>query len=281
MIRRSASSARRWYYAWHNVAYAAKPHERQTLDIVVPKEPAYPRAPLPVVMFVHGGAWQRGDKAGRLSANLSPTLAKSVPAIVVSINYRLSPEVQYPAHLEDAALARQWIHDNIDKYGGDKEQLIWVGHSAGAHIIMKMLMNPTKGCPPPRGVVGIAGVYNIVRMANASVYGGLVIKPVFGSNAQMWREASVMQPTAVLPDAGASPILLLNASEDLHLEEDSAELKQWLHDRGHDSVEHHTIAETNHLSILGDVTMDTSSKTTTLIVDFIKRVVIAPSRNVM
>ncbi|KDO34216.1 hypothetical protein SPRG_19056 [Saprolegnia parasitica CBS 223.65] len=272
MLRRWAPAARRHYYAWHDVPYADVPHARQTLDIVVPKAPPFPRALLPVIFFVHGGAWQRGDKAGRLSADLAPTLAESVGALVVSINYRLSPEVSYPAHIEDAELARQWLDTHIGKYGGDATRVIWVGHSAGAHTIMKMLLAPkTKAAlPMPRAVVGIAGVYNIVRMANASVYGGLVVTPVFGANAQVWREASVMQPTLQGVDA-MCPILLLNASDDLHLEDDSRELQQWFRDYGHERVAHHVVPETNHLSILGDVSG--SSKTTALIADFIKSIV--------
>ncbi len=86
-----------------------------------------------------------------------------------------------------------------------------------------------------KGVVAISGAYNIVRLANASVFGALVVHPVFGSTVQGWREASIMQPlhTAVTP---ALPLLLLNASDDFHLAVDTAELKKWLEDKGYVSL---------------------------------------------
>ncbi|OQR81601.1 hypothetical protein THRCLA_11581 [Thraustotheca clavata] len=239
------------------------------LDVVVPKNPPYPRDLLPVILFVHGGAWQRGDKAGRLSNDLAPTLAENTRSIVVLINYRLSPEVQYPLHIHDAILARKWIHENIQQYGGDKDRVVWIGHSAGAHIVMKMFLNDTSLLPQPRGIVGISGVYNIVRMANASMYGGMVIKPVFGGNAGTWREASIMQPNVKVRQL--CPILLLNASDDFHLQEDSQELQNWFKDQGHVDVDHYVVNDTNHLSIIASISSKKDSKTTDHIVNFIKR----------
>ncbi len=66
-----------------------------------------------MLVFVHGGAWQRGDKEAHGNINVGPTLSKTTESVVVSINYRLSPDVKYPEHIRDVATALHWIRLNI------------------------------------------------------------------------------------------------------------------------------------------------------------------------
>lgn len=96
----------------------------------------------PVVIYVHGGAWSIGDKALQLENKIN--LFQSLDYIFVSINYRLSPfpfeltnsdRIKYPDHNNDIAHAIKWIFDNIDQYGGDREKIALLGHSAGAHLV--------------------------------------------------------------------------------------------------------------------------------------------------
>lgn len=76
-------------------------------------------------------------------------------------------------------------HSGTAQYGGDPEQLVLVGHSAGAHLVMLLLADPqylrAAGVEEDansfvRGAVGISGVYNIVRLANTPFYGALVVR---------------------------------------------------------------------------------------------------------
>jgi len=109
----------------------------QTLDIYTPQEEA---GPYPVLIFVHGGAWHVGDKK-----IVTPEIARSYTdqgIIVVSLNYRLSPEYKHPAHVKDLAAASEWIANNIGEYGGDVKKMVLVGHSAGAHLIALLATNP-------------------------------------------------------------------------------------------------------------------------------------------
>ncbi|GMF44599.1 unnamed protein product [Phytophthora fragariaefolia] len=134
--------------------------------------------------------------------------------------------------MTDAFLRRQ--------FGGDPRKLVLVGHSAGAHLIMQILADPqylkTAGLEQPvdafvKGAVGISGVYNIVRLANASFYGSLVTTPPFGERVEQWREASVaMTVTRVGPTSPLSkmPLQLINAQEDFHFQDDTQELERWL-----------------------------------------------------
>ena len=83
---------------------------RHKLDFYYPKGPK----DYPVLFFVHGGAWRSGSK--ELYGGLGKVFAKNGIGVVV-INYRLSPKVQHPAHVEDVARAFAWTHKNVGKYG--------------------------------------------------------------------------------------------------------------------------------------------------------------------
>src|SRR5438874_1699915 len=89
---------------------------RHKLDLYLPKD----QKDFPVLFFVHGGAWRSGSKD--LYGPLGTVFAKNGIGVVV-INYRLSPKVQHPAHIEDVARAFAWTHKNIGKHGGKADQL--------------------------------------------------------------------------------------------------------------------------------------------------------------
>ncbi len=85
----------------------------------------------PVMVWIHGGGWWRGDKsyAGRKAEFF---LANGW--VFVSINYRLLPEGQHPRNVEDVSLTIGWVYRNIERYGGDNNSISIMGHSAGAHL---------------------------------------------------------------------------------------------------------------------------------------------------
>lgn len=96
----------------------------------------------PVIIYVHGGGWSIGDKDQQLDNKTN--LFISMDYILVSINYRLSPfpfeinnpnRIQFPIHNKDVAKAIKWVYDHIDDYGGDKDKIAILGHSAGAHLV--------------------------------------------------------------------------------------------------------------------------------------------------
>ncbi len=109
-----------------DIAYGAAP--RQKLDIYAPQGL---KALKPVLIFIHGGGWQRGDKS---SAEKHGTFYAEKGAVFISINYRLSPKDKHPAQAEDSAAAVKWVYDNIHQYGGNKHSIHIAGHSAGAHL---------------------------------------------------------------------------------------------------------------------------------------------------
>ncbi len=135
-------------------------HKRHKLDIYVPKG----KKDFPVLFFVHGGAWVMGDKA----TFKDPAKQFAAHGIgVVCPNYRLTPDVQHPKHVDDVAKAFAWTLDNIGKYGGDAKKVVVGGHSAGGHLTALLASNEEylkaekRSLKDVRGVVGVSGVYLI------------------------------------------------------------------------------------------------------------------------
>lgn len=93
----------------------------------------------PVLIYVHGGGWGRGDK--RLGKTIAAPYVES-GMVFVSVNYRLAPKNKYPAFLHDLAAATRWVKDNIARYGGDPSRMVLVGHSAGAHLVALLGTDP-------------------------------------------------------------------------------------------------------------------------------------------
>jgi hypothetical protein len=80
-------------------------------------------------VFVHGGGFVRGDKSGH--ANKGYYFARH-GILVITMNYRFAPESQWPEGAKDIAGVLKWIHQNGERYGGDKNQIFLMGSSAGA-----------------------------------------------------------------------------------------------------------------------------------------------------
>jgi acetyl esterase len=88
--------------------------------------------PFPIVVFFHGGGWV----VGTLDTYdpLCRALAAAVPAVVVSVDYRLAPEHRYPAAVEDAYAATFWASRNAAALGGAQHRLAVAGDSAGGNL---------------------------------------------------------------------------------------------------------------------------------------------------
>lgn len=115
-----------------NVPYAGTDNPRQALDLVLPKEPVAGKK-LPVVVYIHGGAWLGGDKAGGIG-RVVPYVASGEFA-GASIGYRLTGEASWPAQIHDCKAAIRWIRANADRYGLDPDRIGVMGSSAGGHLV--------------------------------------------------------------------------------------------------------------------------------------------------
>ncbi|MDF2932297.1 MAG: alpha/beta hydrolase [Chryseobacterium sp.] len=98
-------------------------NERCVLDIYVPKNIKN----FPTIIWFHGGGLTGGQKD-------IPEELKNKGVAVIGVNYRLSPKVNAPKYIEDAAAATAWVFKNIKKYGGSEKLIFITGHSAGGYL---------------------------------------------------------------------------------------------------------------------------------------------------
>ncbi|MCU0711074.1 MAG: alpha/beta hydrolase [Pirellula sp.] len=110
-----------------DLSYSADGHKHKKLDLYIPLR----AKDVPVVVWIHGGGWQVGDKS---EVHIKPEFFNGLGYLFVSVNYRLLPEVEMEAIVNDVAESIGWVHKNIAQYGGDPDRLLIMGHSAGAQL---------------------------------------------------------------------------------------------------------------------------------------------------
>ena len=151
-----------------NIAYGADPQQR--LDVYVPESAAL--EPRPVVVFWHGGRWRFGDKADYRFVGAA--LAESGYVTVVA-NYRHYPQTKMPGFMHDAAQATLWAAAHANEYGGARERLYLMGHSAGAHLAALVTLDPRyfaaagQSAPHIAGVIGLSGPYDFLPLLEPDV----------------------------------------------------------------------------------------------------------------
>ena len=188
-----------------DVAYG--PASRQRLDVYMPAH----ADGAPILVMVHGGGWAIGDKSS--SGVVRNKVRHWLPEgyIVVSVNYRLVPEVDVSAEAEDVARALAYVQRNAVRWGGDGSRVVLMGHSAGGHLVALVTADSAlvrrAGVRPWLGTIGLdAGAYNVVTIMQArhlSLY-----DQAFGKDPAFWRSVS---PTLRL-DHAAVPLLLVCSS---------------------------------------------------------------------
>lgn len=185
-----------------NIAYGPDP--RQRLDVYVPASAA--ASLRPVVVFWHGGRWRYGDKADYRF--VGAVLAEAGYLTVVA-NYRHYPEVKMPSFMQDAALAALWAAAHAEEYGGGRDRLYLMGHSAGAHLAALVTLDPRyfaaagQAAPHIAGVIGLSGPYDFLPLLEPDVQDMFGPPPLY----------PVSQPiNFVRPDA--PPMLLVHGLKD-------------------------------------------------------------------
>ncbi len=98
------------------------------LDLYRPS--AKPSAPMPLVIWVHGGGWRNGTKANCPAAWLA-----TKGYVVASLDFRLLPDHPWPAQIEDPVAALRWLRKESAKYGYDAERSAAMGGSSGGHVV--------------------------------------------------------------------------------------------------------------------------------------------------
>ena len=111
----------------YDVKYVADGDDAQALDIYYPE--AATDKPLPLLVWIHGGGWSGGSKAG------NPYLGQLARGYVTaSIEYRFSQKAPFPAQIQDCQAAIRFLRANAKKYSIDPERVGVGGASAGGHL---------------------------------------------------------------------------------------------------------------------------------------------------
>ena len=127
---------------------------RQRLDVYAPRQAAN----RPVVIFWYGGSWVKGKKSDYRF--VGTTLAER-GFVAVLPDYRLYPQVSFPAFDEDGARAVAWVEQHVQEFGGDPHRIVLMGHSAGGHTAAFLAFNHEflrKFAADPNSIVGLVGL---------------------------------------------------------------------------------------------------------------------------
>lgn len=147
------------------VAYGEGPRQRYDVYRALDSLGRPLATPAPVVIFVHGGSWESGDKRGY--AWVGEALAQ-LGFVAVLPNYRLMPGTRFPDFVDDVARAVTHARARAAEWGGDTARVVLMGHSAGAHIAALVAYDARylakQGTTPAMfsGFVGLSGPYDFI-----------------------------------------------------------------------------------------------------------------------
>ena len=189
------------YVAHDGIAYG--PEARQKLDVYTPVDGTRPAS---VVVFLYGGSWKRGDRA---NYRFIAEALTSRGHVTVIPDYRVYPDVRFPAFVEDSAVAVGWVREHIGAFGGDPDRIFLMGHSAGAHIAAlltldeRYLADVDVPGTAVRGMIGLAGPYAFDPLQYRST------RPVFVDTP----DPDMARPITFV-DGQKQPFLLLHGGDD-------------------------------------------------------------------
>lgn len=151
-----------------DIAYG--PDARHRLDLFAPAD-AGAQAGRPVLIFVHGGGFVRGDKGGPDDPYYNNVGAWAVAQgyVGVTLTYRLAPGATWPAGPQDIAAALSWLAAHVAGHGGDPARMVLMGQSAGAvHVAGYAAGQHGRAeAPALAGAVMLSGIYDLTTLEHS------------------------------------------------------------------------------------------------------------------
>ncbi|KAK9368650.1 Alpha/Beta hydrolase protein [Lipomyces kononenkoae] len=211
-------------------------HPQQSVTIFPPSTPT----PVPWVVYIHGGAWRDPSQTKDMGV---PILRQSLPTAWggMTLDYRLSPAVRHPTHLDDVLAALKFL---VTEHGEFISHIMIIGHSAGACLALQVLATLI-GERKANGdgifmslrdrikvVVGIEGIYDLVKLGiEYPSYKGF-ISEAFGDDEELWGEASPSSFQWSRDSAFKSRIVLVQSTGDQLLSTNQTNLMNSILDDG-------------------------------------------------
>lgn len=209
-----------------DVFYTEAKNKLQALDVYSPAE----GKGRPVIVWIHGGGWKKGDKA---ALQKKPQALVERGYVLVSINYRFVPEVDLQGMMGDIAKAFRWVRDHVAEHRGDPNSIVVMGHSAGAHLAALICtddrylkaegvpMKALKGCVP----VDVSAYDVPKRLKDGGSVPPATIIEIFGATEAEQREVSPVYHIA--GGKGIPPFLILHVAS----RDDTKAQAHWLKDK--------------------------------------------------
>ena len=243
------------------IEYAAGPDysgDRGELDLYLPEG----AEGFPVLVSLHGGGLLQGDKSEE--THIGRSFASEGVGTVV-INYRLSPAVSHPAHIEDVAKALSWVRDNIGEHGGDPDHLFVMGHSAGGYLTgliatdARYLEAEGLSLDSLAGAIPVSGFFYVDEVAPDRD------ESVWGTDPQVWVDAS--PHTHLRADAPSMLLLYADGDADWRREQHERFARD-LRDAGHPDVDIREFPDRSHSGIWSG--MADPDRVSGAVIDFIR-----------
>lgn len=233
-----------------NLAYGTDP--RQVLDLYMPPDAKN----VPIVIFVHGGAFVEGDKdrTPEIYANVGWYFTRHGIGCV-NLEYRLAPAHPYPAGIEDVGASVAWVQRNVGRMGGDAQRIYLMGHSAGGAHVGCYAYNRRFHPPEGSGVRGLIVVSGRLRIdARPDNPNAKNVHAYFGTDPARMEEGSAVNhvsadsmPTMIAIAQWENPLLDIYGMELAHrlaLAKGRAPRTVWLAGHNHNSsIAHLNTAE--------------------------------------
>lgn len=240
------------------IAYA---DDKDKLDVHMPQD----AKDAPLVVYFHGGALMFGNKQD------GDGVARRLTELgigVVSANYRLSPAVQHPAHVRDAAAAFAWVVRHAQSLGADSRRIYVAGHSAGGYLAALLALDGAHLAEHGLDLSAIAGAIPISPFLYVEETARDRPKTVWGDDPDNWLAASVTPHIG----AGKPPMLLLYADgDDDWRKAQNERLAAALREVGNATVRVQELPDRDHRSLITRVNQ-ADDRIGSEIVDFIRRV---------
>lgn len=199
----------------------------------------------PLMVFVHGGYWQSGDKSD-VGFIAGPYVKAGIHVAV--INYSLAPDATIEQMVAEVRNAIKWLHANAERFNVDPARISLMGHSAGGHLVSMMVTgdDDNRGMPPIRHIFPISGVFDLPPLIPSSVNKALALDA---------KRAEALSPIALPAPRGAQVHTIIGEHEtgQFHLQS-SALAQRW----GACVTNHYVVPDTHHFTVL-DVMGDPAS----------------------